>query len=117
VPRHTSERGHRAEPGLLILTSLAEGPKHGYAIIEDVAGFAGVRLGRGTLYGALARLEAHGLIESLPGEDRRRPYRLTGLRARGAAEQLRLDPAACRGGAAAPGYRLIAVMRPGRLIR
>ncbi len=88
MPRHTSERGHRAEPGLLILTSLAEGPKHGYAIIEDVAGFAGVRLGRGTLYGALARLEAHGLIESLPGEDRRRPYRLTGLGREVLAEQL-----------------------------
>jgi DNA-binding PadR family transcriptional regulator len=38
----------------------------------------GVRLGPGTLYGAIARLEARGLIEALDGDDsRRRPYRLT----------------------------------------
>ena len=60
-----------------MLTSLADGPKHGYAITVDVERFAGVRLGPGTLYGALARLESRGLIEALPAEDRRRPYRLT----------------------------------------
>ena len=60
-----------------MLTSLADGPKHGYAITVDVEQFAGVRLGPGTLYGALARLESRGLIEALPAEDRRRPYRLT----------------------------------------
>jgi len=60
-----------------VLTSLADGPKHGYAITVDVEQFAGVRLGPGTLYGALARLESRGLIEALPAEDRRRPYRLT----------------------------------------
>ncbi len=60
-----------------MLTSLAEGPKHGYAITQDVEQFAGVRLGPGTLYGALSRLEERGLIEALPAEDRRRPYRLT----------------------------------------
>ena len=60
-----------------MLTSLAEGPKHGYAITVDVEDFARVRLGPGTLYGALARLESRGLIEALPAEDRRRPYRLT----------------------------------------
>jgi len=59
------------------MTSLAEGPKHGYAITLDVEQMTGVRLGPGTLYGALARLEAGGLIEALPAEDRRRPYRLT----------------------------------------
>ena len=37
------------------------------------------RIGPGTLYAALARLEARGLIEALEPEDRRRPYRLTGL--------------------------------------
>ena len=61
-----------------MLTSLAEGPKHGYAITVDVERLAGVRLGPGTLYGALSRLEEKGLIEALPAEDRRRPYRLTG---------------------------------------
>jgi DNA-binding PadR family transcriptional regulator len=66
------------DPALLVLTSLAEGPRHGYAITLDVEELAGVRLGPGTLYGALARLEAKGLIEALPAEDRRRPYRLTG---------------------------------------
>jgi DNA-binding PadR family transcriptional regulator len=73
--RYISERS--TDPGLLVLTSLAEGPKHGYAITVDVEEFAGVRLGPGTLYGALARLESRGLIEALPAEDRRRPYRLT----------------------------------------
>ena len=59
------------------MTSLADGPKHGYAITIDVEDFAGVHLGPGTLYGALSRLESKGLIEALPAEDRRRPYRLT----------------------------------------
>ena len=60
-----------------MLTSLADGPKHGYAITVDVEQFGGVRLGPGTLYGARARLESKGLIEALPAEDRRRPYRMT----------------------------------------
>jgi DNA-binding PadR family transcriptional regulator len=46
-------------------------------MVDDIARFAGVRLGPGTLYGALARLEARGLIEPLDSDDRRRPYRLT----------------------------------------
>lgn len=62
---------------LLVLTSLAGGAKHGYALIKDVEGFAGVRLGPGTLYGCLSKLEAAGLIEALPAEDRRHPYRVT----------------------------------------
>jgi DNA-binding PadR family transcriptional regulator len=62
---------------MLVLTSLAEGPKHGYAITQDVEELSGVALGPGTLYGALARLEGQGLIEALPEEDRRRPYRIT----------------------------------------
>ena len=66
------------DPGLLVLISLAGGPKHGHAILLDVADFAGLRLGPGTLYGALARLEESGLIEGLPLDGRRRPYRLTG---------------------------------------
>jgi len=76
------------DPGLLVLTSLAGGPKHGYAITEDIHELAGVRLGPGTLYGALSRLEARGLIEALPGEDRRRPYRLTAAGGDALAEQL-----------------------------
>jgi len=60
------------------MASLAGGAKHGYAITLDVEQIAGVKLGPGTLYGAIARLEERGLIEPLQSEDRRRPYRLTG---------------------------------------
>jgi DNA-binding PadR family transcriptional regulator len=66
-----------ADRGLLILTSLADGDKHGYALMQDIEDFAGVRLGPGSLYGALARLEDDGLVVALPADDRRRPYRLT----------------------------------------
>ncbi len=72
-----SDFGRFTDPSFLILISLAEGPKHGYAITEDVYRFAGLLLGPGTLYGALARLVERGLIAALPSEDRRRPYRLT----------------------------------------
>jgi DNA-binding PadR family transcriptional regulator len=83
---------------LLVLASLAEGPKHGYAITRDVEALAGVRLGPGTLYGALARLEGNGLIEALPAEDRRRPYRLTGAGSAALAEQLRVLQRVARSG-------------------
>jgi DNA-binding PadR family transcriptional regulator len=69
--------GRYAGPATLILSSLADGPKHGYALTKDVEAFAGVRLAPGTLYEALSRLEGQGLIEALDSEDRRRPYRLT----------------------------------------
>ncbi len=72
------EFGRFAEPALLILVSLSDGPKHGYAIMLDVESATGKPLGPGTLYAALARLEERGLIEALPPVDRRRPYRLTG---------------------------------------
>jgi len=65
------------DASVLILTSLADGPKHGYALIQDILIFSGVRLGPGTLYGALDRLEGLGLIAELPTEDRRHPYRAT----------------------------------------
>jgi DNA-binding PadR family transcriptional regulator len=65
------------DPGLLLMISLAGGPKHGHAMLLDVERFAGTRLGPGTLYGALSRLETEGKVEPLPLEGRRRPYRLT----------------------------------------
>jgi DNA-binding PadR family transcriptional regulator len=65
------------DASVLILTSLADGSKHGYALIQDIKGFAGLQLGPGTLYGALDRLERMDLIEALPAEDRRQPYRIT----------------------------------------
>jgi len=73
------EFGRFSEPALLILVSLADGPKHGYAITDDIGAFAGIRFGPGSLYGAIARLEARGLIEALAADDRRNPYRLTTL--------------------------------------
>jgi DNA-binding PadR family transcriptional regulator len=69
--------GRFSDPGLLILASLAGGVKHGYAIMEDIKRTSGVHLGPGTLYGAISRLESERLIEALPTEERRRPYRLT----------------------------------------
>jgi len=66
-----------AEPSVLILASLSSGPKHGYALIKDIEEIAGTTLGPGTLYGARARLEQRGLVEALPAQDRRRPYRIT----------------------------------------
>lgn len=87
VMRSIGERS--TNPALLVLTSLADGPKHGYAITLDVAQLSGVKLGPGTLYGALSRLEQGGLIEALPSEDRRRPYRLTSAGSAALAQELR----------------------------
>lgn len=69
--------GRFSEPALLIMISLADGPKHGYAMTQDIAEVSGQKLGPGTLYGGITRLEAKGWIEPLPTEDRRRPYKLT----------------------------------------
>ena len=69
-----------------ILLALADGEKHGYAILKEVARRTEekVRLSAGTLYGNLARLEAEGLIaesgkrpEVVLDDERRRYYLLT----------------------------------------
>jgi DNA-binding PadR family transcriptional regulator len=70
-------RRYGSDPGLLVLISLAAGPRHGHAILRDIGEFSGARPGPGTLYGAIERLEEDGLIERHPTEDRRTPYRLT----------------------------------------
>jgi DNA-binding PadR family transcriptional regulator len=85
----SDQLGRWSDPGLLVLASLAAGEKHGYAIVTDVVAIAGVHLGPGTLYGALARLEQQGLIEALPASGRRRPYRITASGERVLGEQLR----------------------------
>ena len=72
-----NDLGRWSEPGLLVLTSLADGAKHGYAMVADIESVAGVHLGPGTLYGALARLQEQGLIVALEAEGRRRPYAIT----------------------------------------
>jgi DNA-binding PadR family transcriptional regulator len=71
------ELGRFADPSLLILTSLADGAKHGYAIMTDIAGFSGVEMEPGTLYGALSRLERRGWVRALAAQERRRPYEIT----------------------------------------
>ncbi len=80
--------GRYAGPATLILSSLAEGAKHGYALTKDIESFAGVRLAPGTLYEALTRLQAQGLIEAVASEDRRRPYQLTAAGATALGEHL-----------------------------
>jgi len=84
-----------------ILLALTDGPMHGYGIIRDVAQRTGgaLRLGTGTLYTALARLDALALVEEPPhrpraedDDERRRYYRISTLgRAVVAAETDRLD--------------------------
>ena len=83
------EFGRFAEPSLLILVSLSDGPKHGYAMMQDIESGTGRPMGAGTLYAALTRLEDEGLVEPLAPVDRRRPYRLTAVGATLLAEQLR----------------------------
>jgi DNA-binding PadR family transcriptional regulator len=80
--------GRFADPSLLILTSLADGPKHGYAIMTDLADFSGVAMEPGTLYGALTRLERRGWIRPLDSDDRRRPYEITAAGQTVLSEQL-----------------------------
>jgi len=70
-------RVHPPEPALLILVSLATGTKHGHAMMRDIEAFSDIRVGPGSLYGAIERLEREGLIEPVASDDRRRPYRLT----------------------------------------
>jgi DNA-binding PadR family transcriptional regulator len=83
-----SDLGRFTDVSLLVLLSLADGPKHGYAMIEDIQRFSGTLFEPGTLYGALMRLEKRGWIESLPAEDRRHPYRLSAAGAAALRQQL-----------------------------
>ena len=107
MARRTAKKGtlgRSNEPPVLILTSLAAGPKHGYALTKDIEEFAGVALGPGTLYGSLARLEERGLIapEPLDGsratppvpDHRRRPSRVGRDGARDAGARRRGGPPA-----------------------
>ncbi len=88
MPKNLLDLGRFSDPSLLILSSLASGPRHGYAMMEDILQFSGTRLEPGTLYGALARLEQRGWIESLAAEERRRPYRITAAGVTALREQL-----------------------------
>jgi DNA-binding PadR family transcriptional regulator len=80
VAPQLADLGRYTGPATLILSSLAGGAKHGYALTKDVEQFSGVRLSPGTLYAALSRLVDQKLIEPIPSEDeRRRPYRITAI--------------------------------------
>lgn len=68
-----------SDPTLLVLASLADGDKHGYAMMEDIQSFAKIRLGPGTLYGAITRMEERGWIRPVGSGDRRQPYAITAL--------------------------------------
>jgi len=83
-----------SEPVLLILTSLADRPRHGYALMKDIETLSDrrVRLSTGTLYGALRRLLEDAWIERFDQEDTSREkqaYRLTAVGRR--QMQLELD--------------------------
>jgi DNA-binding PadR family transcriptional regulator len=69
--------GRFSEAGFNILVALAEGPKHGYAMMLDIEQMTGSRPGPGTLYAAISRLEQKRWIEPMASDDRHRPYRLT----------------------------------------
>lgn len=86
--KNISDLGRFSNPSLLILSSLMSGPKHGYAMMEDIYEYSETRLEPGTLYGAIARLEKRGWIEALESDDRRRPYRITVLGVSALREQL-----------------------------
>jgi DNA-binding PadR family transcriptional regulator len=65
---------------MVVLTVLADGPRHGYAINTAIEALTGRKLGPGSLYGALTRLEARGLIEPVgdgDAQERQRTMRIT----------------------------------------
>ena len=82
-PEDLQQFGRFAEPAVLILISLAERPRHGYAITQDIEKVTGYRPGPGTLYGAIGRLETRGFIRPLTSEGNKCEYELTaaGLKA------------------------------------
>lgn len=99
--------GDLSQRGMLVLTSMAGGPKHGYALIKDIEQFAGVTLGPGTLYGTLARLEDAGYVKALPAQERRHPYEITVEGTAALTDQLRRDEMITRVGLARVGVRAV----------
>src|SRR5438034_10997295 len=77
-----------SDPTLLVLASLADGDKHGYAMMDDIRRFANIRLGPGTLYGVITRLEQRGWIRPVKSQERRQPYCMTSAGRRYLEEQL-----------------------------
>jgi len=90
--------GRFGDPGLLVLMSLASGPKHGHAMTLDIIEQSGVTLGPGTLYGSIAKLCDLGLIAALPSDDRRLPYEITPAGRQALAEALEMWTRVVRSG-------------------
>jgi len=76
-PERLDQFGRFTEPAVLILISLAEEPRHGYAIADDIEQVTGERPGPGTLYGAIGRLESRGFIRPVESDGKRSIYELT----------------------------------------
>jgi DNA-binding PadR family transcriptional regulator len=87
MPRKPSS-GPASDPELLILASLASGPKHGYGVMTDIEASVGVTLGAGTLYTAIGRLVDKRLVAPEPQAGRQRPYRITAEGAKALTDQL-----------------------------
>lgn len=94
-------RTFRLTPAFLhLLLSFSEGPKHGYAVMREVAERTGggIRLGPSSLYYSIGRLEDEGLVEEVelvggepdPHEERRRYYRLTAAGRKRLREEARM---------------------------
>jgi DNA-binding PadR family transcriptional regulator len=88
-PDNLDAFGRFTEPAVMILVSLADKPRHGYAITDDIEELTGHRPGPGTLYGAISRLETRGFIQPHSTEGNRCTYELTA--AGSAALKARLD--------------------------
>jgi DNA-binding PadR family transcriptional regulator len=72
-----TELGRFSEPAMQVLVSLASGPKHGWAIADEIRSRTGRRPQPATLYGAISRLEERGWIRALEPDGRRRPFAIT----------------------------------------
>lgn len=69
-----------AEPTLFILISFADGNKHGYAIMEDIENSDDIKIGPGTLYGAISLMDKKKLIEAISTTERKKTYQITSER-------------------------------------
>ena len=88
MPSGLSQLGRFAQPAQQILNVLSGGPRVPLAIRREVGARCGGDLGPGTLFGTIARLERHALIEVVPGSVAPRAYRLTALGAETLEAQL-----------------------------
>lgn len=72
-----TDLGRFSETALQVLVAVADGPKHGWVIADEIEGRTARRPQPATLYGTLSRLEERGWIIGLEAEGRRRPFAIT----------------------------------------